>query len=180
MAAGPSLAGRELDENPGPPCCFTSSSFHFSKRREDAHSVSLSNTLLAVGLVGAWSRARASLCAPGTEGGCWRGPGAGVWRPGPCSYSWRAAAWALLLAGLGARQGWEPGADWGKAGLPSCNAAIPGQSCSQWVCSPPPAGLSSSFAPFRSAGLPGAGSTRCLSQSHLTHCVPAANLITGT
>lgn len=180
MAAGPSLAGRELDGNPSPPCCSTSSSFHFSKRREDAHCVSLSNTLLAVGLVGAWSRARASLCAPGTEGGCWRGPGAGVWRPGPCSYSWRAAAWALLLAGLGARQGWEPGADWGKAGLPSCNAAIPGQSCSQWVCSPLPAGLSSSFAPFRSAGLPGSGSTRCVSQSHLTHCVPAADLIAGT
>lgn len=172
MAAGPSLAGRELDGNPGPPCCSTSSSFHFSKRREDAHSVSLSNTLLAVGLVAAWSRGRASLCAPGTEGGCWRGSGAGVWRPGPCSCSWGAAAWALLLAGLGARQG--------KAGLPSCNVAIPGQSCSQWVCSPPPAGLSSSFAPFRSAGLPGAGSTRCLSQSHLTHCVPAADLIAGT
>lgn len=77
----------------------------------------------------------------------------------------------------GARQGWEPGAHWGKAGLPSCNAAIPGQSCWQWVCSPLPAGLSSSLAPYRSAGLPGSGRTRCISQSHLTHCVPAADLL---
>lgn len=99
MAAGPSWQAGSWTGTPALPAAPPRLP-SISANAGRMHTACLSNTLLAVGLVGAWSRGRASLCALGTEGGCWRGPGAAVWRPGPCFYSWRAAVWALLLAGL--------------------------------------------------------------------------------
>lgn len=64
MAAGPSLAGRELAGNPQAlPCGSALSSLHFSMTREHArYCVSLSNTLLpAVVPAGGQSQGTASL-----------------------------------------------------------------------------------------------------------------------